>query len=211
MSYITAMEKTLLVGAVLFEGFELLDVFGPLEMFGLLEAKARLAMLAEQAGPVRSHQGPTALAEVALDGAPRLDVLLIPGGMGTRRLVDNPAFIERVKQAAGQATYVASVCTGGILLAQAGLLNGKQATTNKRVFKWVQSRWPQVHWVPEARWVETGNYFTASGVSAGMDMALGLIDRIFDRATSLEVANRAEYEWRADKSWDPFAKLHGLV
>jgi len=79
------------------------------------------------------------------------------------------------------------------------------------VFRMVASRWPAVHWVAEARWVEDGRFFTSSGVSAGMDMALGLIARLTDWDTSLEVANRAEYEWHQDKGWDPFARLNGLL
>jgi transcriptional regulator GlxA family with amidase domain len=75
----------------------------------------------------------------------------------------------------------------------------------------VASRWPSVSWVAEARWVEDGKFFTSSGVSAGMDMALALIARLFDWDTAIEVANRAEYEWHQDKDWDPFARLNGLV
>lgn len=205
------MEKPIVIGAVLFEGFELLDVFGPLEMFGLLEDKARILMLAEQPGAIRSHAGPRAQAEVSLASAPPLDVLLVPGGMGTRTLIANPAFLAALVQVARQSQWITSVCTGSIVLAQAGLLDGQRATSNKRVFRWVQGRWPNIQWVPEARWVESGNVWTASGVSAGMDMALALSERIFDRPTALETANRAEYEWHADARWDPFAKVNGLV
>jgi transcriptional regulator GlxA family with amidase domain len=205
------MANPIVVGAVLFDGFELLDIFGPLEMFGLLEDKARILMLAEQSGKFRSHAGPSAQAEIGLASAPPLDVLLVPGGMGTRTLIDNAAFLTSLARAARQSQWVTSVCTGSIVLAQAGLLDGQRATSNKRVFRWVQSRWPAIQWVPEARWVESGNVWTASGVSAGMDMALALIARIFDRPTAQETANRAEYEWHADSGRDPFAKANGLV
>ncbi len=208
---VSASQAPITVGAVLFDGFELLDMFGPLEMFGMLEGRARILMLAQAPGPVRSHQGPACVAEATLAGAPALDVLLVPGGMGTRRELSNAPFLAELVRQAGTARFVASVCTGSILLASAGLLDGRSATSNKRVFRMVASRWPAVHWVAEARWVEDGRFFTSSGVSAGMDMALGLIARLTDWDTSLEVANRAEYEWHQDKGWDPFARLNGLL
>jgi transcriptional regulator GlxA family with amidase domain len=199
------------IGTILFEGFELLDVFGPLELFGMLDARIKLVMIAEQEGPVRSNQGPTTLADFQMRGVQSLNVLMVPGGMGTRREVTNSAFLEDMARVAQNSVYVASVCTGSALLARAGLLDGKRATSNKRAFEWVKTQGPKVNWVAEARWVEDGKFFTSSGVSAGMDMTLGLIERLFDRATSVEIANRAEYEWHSEKNWDPFAKLNGLV
>ncbi len=199
------------IGTVLFEGFELLDVYGPLEMFGLLEPKPQLLMLAERAGPVKSFQGPVTLADTDIAKVQSLDVLLIPGGLGTRREADNQPFLDQIIRVAQNSTYVTSVCTGAGLLARAGLLDGKSATTNKRSFAWPKSVGPNTNWIAEARWVEDGNYFTSAGVSAGMDMALGVIERMYDRATAENIAARAEYEWHSDKTWDPFAKLNGLV
>ncbi len=206
-----ATTSAIKVGAVIFEGFELLDVFGPLEMFGMLKERAAITMLAEKAGSVRSSQGPACAAEASLAGNHGLDVLLIPGGMGTRREVSNQAFVEELRRHAEAARFVATVCTGSGLLAKSGALDGRRATSNKFAFKWAVEQGPGVRWVPEARWVEDGKYFTSSGVSAGIDMSLGLIARIFDRETSLRVASWAEYEWHEDKEWDPFAKLNGLV
>jgi transcriptional regulator GlxA family with amidase domain len=199
------------VGTLLFEGFELLDVFGPLEMFGLLGERARILMLAEHAGHIRSTQGPAALAEASIHEPRELDVLLVPGGMGTRREVSNAGLIAALARQCGASRYVASVCTGSGLLAKAGVLDGRRATSNKRAFAWATSQGPKVDWVKQARWVEDDRYFTSSGVSAGIDMALALIARLFDRDTSLEAANRAEYQWHEDRDWDPFAALNGLL
>jgi putative intracellular protease/amidase len=198
------------VGALLFAGFELLDVYGPLEMFGMLGEQVRIVMLAESPGNIQSNQGPSGVAETALADAHDLDVLLVPGGMGTRREVTNQKLLDELQRQSGKARFVASVCTGSALLAKAGVLDGKRATSNKRAFKWVMEQGPKVNWVAEARWVEDGKFFTASGVSAGMDMALGLIAQLFDREMSIQIANRAEYEWHQDKKWDPFAKLNNL-
>jgi putative intracellular protease/amidase len=199
------------VGALIFEGFELLDVFGPLEMLGMLKERVAITMLAENAGSIRSAQGPACTAEAALAASGELDVLLIPGGKGTRREVSNAPFLEVIRRQAAGARFVATVCTGSGLLARTGALDGRRATSNKFAFSWAVAQGPNVTWVPEARWVEDGKFFTSSGVSAGIDMALGLIERIFDRETSLRAANWAEYEWNDDKDWDPFAKLNGLA
>jgi putative intracellular protease/amidase len=199
------------VGAVLFPGFELLDVYGPLEMFGMLGERAQISMLAERPGAVRSNQGPLSVADAALADARGLDVLLVPGGLGVRREVDNTPFIAELGRQCATARFVASVCTGSALLAKAGVLDGLSATSNKRAFGWVASQGPKVRWIARARWVEDGKFFTSSGVSAGMDMALGLIARLLDKETSIEVAQRAEYEWHQDKEWDPFASLNGLA
>ncbi|MGH7997021.1 MAG: DJ-1/PfpI family protein [Opitutaceae bacterium] len=203
--------RKLTVGAVLFEGFELLDVFGPLELFGLLRDRVTVELMAETVGPVRSSHGPAAVAERTLDGAWRPDVLLVPGGIGTRKTVDHSRFMEPLVAMARDCAWVASVCTGAALLARGGVLDGRSATTNKLAFAWVAGQGPRVNWVREARWVEDGKYFTSSGVAAGMDMALGLIERLFGREASLSVAQRAEYEWHEDKTQDPFARRAGLA
>jgi putative intracellular protease/amidase len=208
---VPATPAAIKVGAVIFDGFELLDVFGPLEMFGMLKERASIIMLAEKAGSVKSSQGPACTAEASLAGDHHLDVLLIPGGMGTRRETSNQGLVDEIRRQAEAARFVATVCTGSGLLARSGALDGRRATSNKFAFKWAVSQGPAVQWVPEARWVEDGKYFTSSVVSAGMDMSLGLIARIFDRQTSQTIANWAEYEWHEDKDWDPFAKLNGLI
>jgi transcriptional regulator GlxA family with amidase domain len=104
-----------------------------------------------------------------------------------------------------------SVCTGSALFARAGVLDGRRATTNKMSFQWVADQGPEVHWVKEARWVEDGKLATSSGVSAGMDMALAVIARLYGEQVSNNVAIAAEYDWHRDAGWDPFARVHGLV
>lgn len=199
------------IGALLFEGFELLDVFGPLEMFGLVGERAQLIMLAEKPGTIASSAGPQCVATAALSDAGNLDVLLIPGGIGTRREVNNSSLLGELRQASDKARFVASVCTGAALLARTGLIDGKRATTNKRAYEWVRSQGAAVNWVAEARWVVDGNFFTSAGVSAGMDMSLALIARLCGKDVAHTVAQRAEYEWHSDPSRDPFAKMNGLA
>jgi transcriptional regulator GlxA family with amidase domain len=193
------------VGGVLFEGFELLDFYGPLEMFGLLEGDARITVLGEKTGSYRSSCGPCGLAEATLRDCGGLDVLIIPGGIGTRKEMADLGFLAELKRVAEGSRIVATVCTGSLLLAKTSLLDGCKATSNKKAFRLVKSHAPKVDWIAKARWVEDGKYFTSSGVSAGLDMTLSLITKLFGREKSLEIARSAEYEWHENSSWDPFA------
>jgi putative intracellular protease/amidase len=198
------------VGALLYPGFELLDVFGPLEAFGNLPGLFRIAMVAERPGPVRSAQGPEVPAEYGFTDCPRLDVLLVPGGFGTREQLDNAPLLDWLKQQAKEAEIVTSVCTGSALLARAGILDGRRATSNKMFFQWATEQGPAVEWVPVARWVDAGNVVTSSGVSAGIDMALHVIARLTSPDMAENVARAMEYEWHRDANYDPFAKMWGL-
>jgi transcriptional regulator GlxA family with amidase domain len=201
------------VGALLFEGFEPLDVFGPLEAWGMLAAEGewKVVTIAESAGAIRSAQGPQAVADYALSDCPTLDVILVPGGIGTRKQVSNGVVIEWLKRRSGEAEVVTSVCTGAALLARAGLLDGRSATSNKKSFGWVVEQGAAVRWVRQARWVEDGRFVTSSGVSAGIDMTLAVIARVAGADAAERIAAGMEYEWHRDPAWDPFAKVHGLV
>lgn len=205
------MKPRLSVAVVLFQDFELLDVFGPLEMFGLLHQNFELCLVAENGDIVASRQGPRSVIDQVFADDRQYDILLVPGGHGTRRQVDNPIMLDWLRQQSVGAQYVTSVCTGSALLAKSGLLDGLRATTNKAAFEWVTSQGDMVHWQKQARWVEDGKFFTSSGVSAGIDMSLALIARLLGQESADQVANWAEYEWHRDPDWDPFAEIHGLV
>ena len=202
-------QKTL--GVLLFPEFELLDVFGPLEAFGQAKDWFRVVTVAERPGPVASAQGPRAVADHGFTDSPAIEILLVPGGMGTRREVGNAALVDWIARQARAAETTTSVCTGAALLAKAGVLDGRRATSNKRAFAWVTEQGPKVDWVRQARWVDDGNVVTSSGVSAGIDMALHLIGRIAGPAVRDDIATRMEYEWHSDAAHDPFAKVWGLV
>jgi transcriptional regulator GlxA family with amidase domain len=205
------MTKRRTVGACLFPNFELLDIFGPLEMLGVLTDHFDLVTLAQTAEPVASAQGPRSVIDRSFAHAGEIDVLLVPGGMGTRSEIENPAMLEFLREIYPSLEVLGSICTGSGLLAAAGLLEGRRATSNKKAFAWAKSQGENVTWVPEARWVEDGNVFTASGVAAGIDMSLALVARLVNAETAEKVAEYTEYEWHRDASWDPFAELAGLV
>jgi transcriptional regulator GlxA family with amidase domain len=167
--------------------------------------------VAEKKGAVTSAQGPQVIAAHDFDDAPRLDLILVPGGFGTRTEAENPRILDFLGRRAADAEVVMSVCTGSALLARAGILDGKRATTNKMFFQWGAEQGSAVEWVKEARWVEDGKVFTSSGVSAGIDMALAVIARLYGQDMSDNLAIAAEYDWHRDSTWDPFARVHGLV
>ena len=199
------------VGVVLFHEFELLDVYGPLEMLGLLPDHFSIDMLAASGDPVKSAQGPRSVIDHQFSENRQYDVLLIPGGRGTRNAVNDVALIEWIKKQATAARYVTSVCTGSALLARTGLLDGRRATTNKLAFSWVKTQGEKVEWITQARWVEDGKFFTSSGVSAGIDMTLGFIAHLLGKQQAQQVADWSEYDWHSDANWDPFAKLNDLI
>ncbi len=199
------------IGALVFPGFEVLDLFGPIEMFGMLSEQFDIQIVAESGTSVASGQGPAALVNNSFDDGQDYDLLLVPGGSGTRAAVDNQPLLDWIRRSCAAAEIVMSVCTGSALLAKAGVLDGKRATTNKRAFDWVCSQSPDVDWVAQARWVEDENVFTSSGVSAGMDMSLAVISRLCGADAAKQAALGAEYEWHDNPDWDPFAEIHGLV
>ena len=199
------------VGALIFPGFEVLDLYGPLEMFGLLMGEMEIRIVAEQAEPVASGAGPRTAVDDLMADRDDYDVILVPGGGGTRQEVNNQALLDWIVSASAKAELTTAVCTGSALLAKAGVLEGRKATTNKAAYAWATAQGPNVAWQPQARWVEDGKFITSSGVSAGTDMGLAIVARLFGEEKAEQVAVFAEYEWHRDPGWDPFAKVHGLV
>lgn len=210
--------NSLQLGAVLYPGFEMLDLFGPLELFSVVgSSTVRIHTVGQSAGPVAAAigmegpTGPRVIADHGFDDAPQFDLLLVPGGAGTATELDNPAMLEFLLRQGEGAQLVASVCTGSALLARAGLLDGHRATSNKQVFALAARQSERVDWVESARWVEDGKFFTSSGVSAGMDMALAIIKRLWGDDRADAAASSTEYSWNRDADNDPFADELNLL
>ncbi len=197
--------------ALVFPGFETLDLFGPLEMFGSLPGEFSIRTVSERPGPVTSCHGQTIVADAGFQNILESDLILVPGGPGTP--LENPCAATNswLRRMARNDALMMGVCTGSALLACAGLLAGRRATTNKMCFDWATSFGPDVDWIAQARWVEDGNIITSSGVSAGMDMSLAVIARLLGNPAAVQVAGITEYDWHDDPSWDPFAEHYGLI
>ncbi|MCC6244917.1 MAG: DJ-1/PfpI family protein [Gemmatimonadaceae bacterium] len=195
-------KKTL--GVVLYPGFEVLDVFGPVEMWAYVR-EFNVVMISQKAGPVKSAQGVSTVADYSFETAPPLDIMMVPGGTGTLTELQNPALLDYLRAQHQRTEFTTSVCTGSALLAKAGILKGHKATSNKTFFSLAVDQDPDVEWIPKARWVEDGKLLTSSGVSAGTDMALGLVAKLYGKARAQQLARSLEYTWNDDAFNDPFA------
>ncbi|KAF2749041.1 class I glutamine amidotransferase-like protein [Sporormia fimetaria CBS 119925] len=139
-----------------------------------------------------------------------IDVLFVPGGAGTRG--DMTEEIAFVKEMAPNVDYLLSVCTGGTILARAGVLDGRNATSNKRAWPFVKSSGPNVNWIPEARWVDSGDgIWTSSGVSAGIDLTFAWVASLYGEEVADYIAINLEVERWRNATYDPFAKIWELV
>ncbi|RJE23097.1 DJ-1 PfpI family protein, partial [Aspergillus sclerotialis] len=204
------------IGVVLFPGFQALDAFGPLDAFNVLSwtHNITLSILSSTLDPVttKSPRSPSAIGQSIVpthtfSTAPELDVLLIPGGLGTRgsspEILATIGFIRSVYPS---LKYLITVCTGSGLAARAGVLDGKQATTNKMGWEEITALGPNVKWVAKARWVKDGNVWTSSGVSAGIDVAFAWIEEVFGESVAEDIAVGIEYKRERDSRCDPFAE-----
>jgi len=197
------------VAVALFEGFTVLDVYGPVQAFASCrvvqpDGKRRpffeIFTMARESGQIKTGEGPATWAEWSFEKAPDYDILLIPGGFGSRAAVADQPFLERLAQASRRARITTTVCTGSALLARTGLLDGRPATSNKIAWDWVTQQGPRVLWKRKARWVDDGDVLTSSGVSAGIDMALSLIARLARIAERRSVRVKP---WRDSPAWTP--------
>jgi transcriptional regulator GlxA family with amidase domain len=203
---------------LLYPGFQPLDVWGPLDTLNTLSFRVNLnlTIISPDGQPVSSNSGApiftafnssfseTVIATHSFSNAPPLDVLFVPGGIGNRNAT-NITSINFIRERYPSLQYLVTVCTGAGLAAKAGVLDGKNATTNKRAFYEMANHGPKTWWHSKARWVVDGNTWTSSGVSAGMDITLAWIQHIWGNSTAEDLAVGAEYDWHRDPSWDPFS------
>ena len=196
------------LAVILFDGFELLDTFGPIELFSAIP-DVKIELVAQRSGPVRSAQGVEVIAKLEYDELNDPDIILVPGGMGTRTLAHDKSFLSWLTDIGNRSKVVASVCTGSALLAAAGLLESHRATSNKLAFEWASSFGDDVSWEYHARWVHDGCRWTSSGVAAGIDMAAALIGHLFGQKVQTEVTKRVEYQPQTNSTVDPFARFQG--
>lgn len=192
------------IAVLLFDDFETLDVYGPVEIFGRLTDQYTIGFYSINGGIIHNKHGVLAVTE-NLDKIPNdLEIFIIPGGIGTRNLVTNKLLIDKIRVISNQSKFVLTICTGSALLAKTGLLDGKTATSNKKAFSWVQSNGENVFWNKKARWTVDGKFYTSSGVSAGIDMALGFLTNQLGYELAKQLANDIEYIWNEEISNDLF-------
>jgi transcriptional regulator GlxA family with amidase domain len=182
------------IGFVIFDGFQLLDAAGPISTFempmrGLSPSPYELKVVAPKPGPVRSSSGVAMVAE-AIPRTPRFDTLIIAGGIGTREAMLDKRMLALVKWAAKDARRLCSVCSGAYVLAAAGVLDNKRATTHWGRTRDFPKRFPNVKFEPDSIYTRDGKFWTSAGISAGVDLALALIADDLGE----EIARRAAQE-----------------
>lgn len=212
----------IILGLLLFDGYEPLDVYGPLQLLsaaaptlpghrGCIQTVVLSATASRRAKPA---YGPDTLADRTIneaqsaDGA--VDLLLVPGGWGARQLQHNTSFVAKLRRLAAWAAVIATVCTGSLLLARTGLLDGRTATTNKAAFYFVADARPTVLWQRSARWCSDGPFYTASGVSAGADLGYAMLVGLLGEKAAYDSAVLAEYIPNTDPARDHFAVEDGV-
>ena len=195
---------TIRVGIFLFDDVEVLDFAGPYEVFTTASRMAARRNPA-QAAPftvvtlaatpqVRARAGLTVLADQALDNTPPLDLLIVPGGVVDAEL-QKPDVLQWISAQAGTAQWTASICTGAFLLAAAGLLDGRPATTHWEDLADLQARFPNVTVKEGVRWVDDGNVLTSGGISAGIHLSLHLVTRLAGQELAVATARQMEFDW----------------
>jgi putative intracellular protease/amidase len=191
------------INCLLFDDFETLDLFGPVEVFGKVE-ECRIKYFSIYGGKILNKDNIQIITQ-NINKIEKHDVLIIPGGKGTRVLVNDSEFIRTLGTIADKSSWCLTICTGSALLAKTGLLDGCEATSNKRAFEWVKTNGENVNWKYKARWVIDKKYYTSSGISAGIDMSLGFVRDYFGEAKADEIAKIMEYEWNKNKDNDIFS------
>lgn len=191
------------IGILLFDNAEELDFVGPYEVFtmsnemfeiGGTEAPDEVVLISESGGTVTCRKGMRVIAHHSFADAPKLDMLLIPGGLGTRKEVENPALMAWIAKVAPECQWVTSVCTGSLLLTAAGPARGKKVTTHWAFVDTLRERGEAAQVLDNMRYVRDGNVVTAAGVSAGIDMALWLVGQMHGEDHARATQRGMEYD-----------------
>ena len=195
------------LNVLLYEGFTTMDALGPAEALSRALEGERKCYEIEYFSATGGLMGSSTSAKIwtrKLDEIAKFDILLVPGGFAVRELAYDGEFIAILGELAGRHDHVVAVCTGSVLLAKTGLLDGMEATSNKLSWQWATSEALNVRWIRAARWCVSGKFYTSSGVSAGIDAALGFIADMHGLDEVQRIARAMEYVWNSDKNEDLF-------
>ncbi|HWZ94854.1 MAG TPA: DJ-1/PfpI family protein [Opitutaceae bacterium] len=186
------------VAILIFDDVEVLDFTGPFEVFALTDELCHhepfhTFMVAESPGSIRARNGLKVVPDFTLENCPRPHVLVVPGGSGTRPLLKKPALLEWIRTKARSAEIVMSVCTGVLVLAKAGLLDGLRITAHHQSLDLLRELAPTATVDPTQRFHDNGTIITAAGISAGLDSSLHVVARLLGPAAAEATARQMEY------------------
>lgn len=195
----------LIVGILIFDDVEILDVAGPFEVFAVtrLNDEQRLQqsspfkvyLISETNKQITAIGGLRLTPDVTISECPELDLLIVPGGWGTRKESKNKILVKWIGNQFTNDRLIASVCTGSGLLGKAGLLDGRDATTHWRAFDFLQESAPKARILKNVRFTLTEPIFTSAGVSAGIDLALRIVSHVFGTEVGQATARQMEYPY----------------
>ena len=190
------------VGILVFPDVEVLDFCGPFEVFsvagpGMEPRPFTVRLIATEPGPIRAVNGLSVNPDYTMDTAPQPEILLVPGGIGTRPLLDRPDVLAYVGATAAKAELVLSVCTGSLVLAKAGLLEGLSATTHWLAYDLLESIAPNTTVKRDQRVVDNGRIVCSAGVSAGIDMSFHILSRLIGDEAARKTAHYIEWPYGA--------------
>ena len=190
------------VAIFMFDDVEVLDFAGPFEVFSVTSELSKgdrpfaVSTVVEHPGAVNARNGLSVNPNCTISDCPPPDILIVPGGQGTRKLIDNSAVINWIKKSAVDAELVLSVCTGALLLAKAELLEGLKATTHHGAFDLLRELAPNTTIIENQRFVDNGKIITSGGIAAGIDMSLYVVAKLLGTAQAEQTAEHMEYEIR---------------
>jgi len=189
------------VAVLLFADVDILDFAGPFEVFGVTGGRDgpelfEVVTVAAERSPISARNGLSINPTYSFEDCPTCQVLVVPGGPGTRREKNNAAMLDFIRRHADNADHVLSVCTGALLLAKAGLLDGLSATTHHHAMDELRNDAPATTVLDQARVVDNGKFILSAGVSAGIDAALYTVAQLHGLDQAIETAARMEYDWR---------------
>jgi transcriptional regulator GlxA family with amidase domain len=193
------MSESRNVAILIFDDVEVLDFCGPFEVFSVTGRHDRptpfnVHTVAEKRVPITARNGLSVNPSYTIADCPPPDILLVPGGPGTRREVNNRVLIDWIKEQAPKVELLLSVCTGALLLAKAGLLDGLAATTHHRALSELRDIAPNTTLRPDERFVDNGRIVLSAGISAGIDMSLYVVSRLLGKDAATETAHHMEYD-----------------
>ena len=198
------------VGILVFDEVEVLDFCGPFEVFSVVRldeehrrsqpSPFRVSLISQKGGQIEATGGLKVLTDFSIENCPSLNILLVPGGQGTRREVNNAELLNWIRLRNQEVELLTSVCTGAVMLGKAGLLDGLQATTHWKALDWFRQTCPSVNILNDQHVVEVGRIITSAGISAGIDMALKVVGRYFGEEIAISTARHMEYAYLTDNS-----------
>jgi len=186
------------LGILIFDDVEVLDFCGPIEVFGAANDVTNpdpfnIHIIAEEMRIINARKNLNVMPTHSIDNCPKLDILLVPGGEGTRPILKRNRLLQWINNQYASLDYLLSVCTGSIVLGKAGLLNNIEATTHHTCFDELKNVSPSTKVITNQRYVESGNIVTSAGISAGMDMSLFMVEKLLGKEITQEAIREMEY------------------